>query len=468
VQSVAFSPDGTRIVTGGWVQMGPPGEGTGVATVWDANSGMPLVELKGQRGGVRSAAFSQDGTRIVTQETTQESTTMKVWDARTGKELPGEAIPKTVPNERSSPDGRFLARLDGNRVELVRLEPDSDELAHRRLHMEPNFGRYRESYQAARAARDDFAAGFYLNLLPPAERKAVEAQADERLFTTLSDLVNRHLQTGKREQAVTVLVELWNLKKAKRGPEHDDTLDIMTRLGQVHWQMRQFDRSVPLLEEVFKIREKKLRADHPQTLRAGAELGVNYKDAGKLKEAIPLLEKAHRAVKKDRSLAWVTDHLFDAYVKAGEKAKLVALIQELLAEARKALPKDSPQLAQVLAVIGLHLLQAKAFAEAEPLLRECLAIREAKEPDDWRTFNTQSMLGGALLGQRKYAEAEPLLLAGYEGMKKQQAKIPPPGRPRLAEAVERLVHLYEALKKKDEVARWTKEREALKAQEKPK
>src|SRR5262249_14724180 len=147
---------------------------TGVATVWDANSGMPLVELKGHRGWVRSAAFSQDGTRIVTQEATQGSTTMKVWDARTGKELPAEAIPKTVPNERTSPDGRLLARVDGNRVELVRLEPDANELAHRRLHMEPNFGRYREGYLAARQAKDDFAARFYLNLLPPAERKAVE------------------------------------------------------------------------------------------------------------------------------------------------------------------------------------------------------------------------------------------------------------------------------------------------------
>src|SRR5262249_6970747 len=187
----------------------------------------------------------------VTQEATQGSTTMKVWDARTGKELPGEAIPKTVPNERSSPDGRLLAHLDGNRVELVRLEPGSDELAHRRLHMEPNFGRYRKNYQAARAARDDFAARFYLNLFPPTERKAVEAQADERLFTTLSDLANTHLQTGKREQAVTVLVELWYLKKAKLGPEHDETLDVMTRLANVHWQMRQFDRSLPLLAAPF-------------------------------------------------------------------------------------------------------------------------------------------------------------------------------------------------------------------------
>ena len=91
------------------------------------------------------------------------------------------------------------------------------------------------------------------------------------------------------------------------------------------------------------------------------------------------------------------------------------------------------------------------------------------QPDAWTTFNTQSLLGGALLGQQKYADAEPLLLAGYQGMKQRQQSIPPPGRSRLPEAALRLVQLYEAQDKKDEVARWTKERDAIQlSQEKPK
>jgi hypothetical protein len=110
----------------------------------------------------------------------------------------------------------------------------------------------------------------------------------------------------------------------------------------------------------------------------------------------------------------------------------------------------------------LLLLQAKAFAEAEPLLRECRSIREKTQPDEWTTFTTKSMLGGALLGQKKYAEAEPLLLAGYEGMKWREAKIPLPGEVRLTEALERLVQLDEALEKKDEAAKWRKELKARK------
>ncbi len=68
-----------------------------------------------------------------------------------------------------------------------------------------------------------------------------------------------------------------------------------------------------------------------------------------------------------------------------------------------------------------------------------------------------------LLGRKKYAEAEPLLVAGYEGMKRREATIPPQGKPRLTEALERLVQLYEATGRPDEAARWRKELEASKA-----
>jgi hypothetical protein len=80
------------------------------------------------------------------------------------------------------------------------------------------------------------------------------------------------------------------------------------------------------------------------------------------------------------------------------------------------------------------------------------------------------MLGGALLGQAigfqssdpaaaaaKLAEAEPLLVRGYEGMKVREATIPAVGKPRLPEALKRLVELYTLLEKPDEAARWQKE-----------
>jgi hypothetical protein len=140
----------------------------------------------------------------------------------------------------------------------------------------------------------------------------------------------------------------------------------------------------------------------------------------------------------------------------------------MVAAARTTLPTDSPELAVQLASFGLRLVTLKAWDEAEPVIRECLAIREKVQPDDWTTFNTRSMLGGALLGQNKLAEAEPLLLDGYRGMKEREATIPALAKVRIPETLERLARLYEAKSNETEAAAWRSKLEAARAeQEKP-
>src|SRR5207248_3185512 len=75
VYSVAFSPDGQRIITGSTDQ---------TAKVWEAGSGQELLTLKGHSGWIGSVAFSPDGQRIVTGSSDQ---TAKVWEAASGREL---------------------------------------------------------------------------------------------------------------------------------------------------------------------------------------------------------------------------------------------------------------------------------------------------------------------------------------------------------------------------------------------
>jgi serine/threonine-protein kinase len=140
--------------------------------------------------------------------------------------------------------------------------------------------------------------------------------------------------------------------------------------------------------------------------------------------------------------------------QAGRDPEAELLFRVGLEAARKRFGADDPRTAGILAVRGLSLVRQGKWAEAEPVLRECLAIRERSQPDEWSTFNTRSLLGGSLLGQKKYAEAEPLIVSGYEGMRAREARIPPPGRPRLTEAFERVLKLYEAWGQPDKVAEW--------------
>ena len=128
------------------------------------------------------------------------------------------------------------------------------------------------------------------------------------------------------------------------------------------------------------------------------------------------------------------NYLALAYEAAGREADAELLRRDTLARRRKLEKPDSPLLAGDLAQIGTNLLKQSKWSEAEPLLRECLAIREKALPDDWSRFNTMSQLGGALVGRELYAEAAPLVAEGYKGMKARDARIPPADKFRVTRA----------------------------------
>jgi hypothetical protein len=147
----------------------------------------------------------------------------------------------------------------------------------------------------------------------------------------------------------------------------------------------------------------------------------------------------------------------------------VSVYRELLLRDPKlrTLPTDHPERAFALIQLGIYLLQIGQPGIAEPMLRECLAIREKQMPDDFRRFNACALLGQALLGQRKYAEAEPLLLQSYQGLKQREAQIPPTSFVHPGGVLERLVDLYEAWGKPEEAAKWRKEWAKQRAAERP-
>jgi WD40 repeat protein/serine/threonine protein kinase len=104
VETVAFSPDGRRIVSG---------SADSTIKVWDTDSGSELMTLRGHKDKVMSAAFSPDGKRIVSSGGKWDRT-IRVWDANSGSELititgHGEAIYSVA----FSPDGSKIVSGGG-------------------------------------------------------------------------------------------------------------------------------------------------------------------------------------------------------------------------------------------------------------------------------------------------------------------------------------------------------------------
>ena len=151
----------------------------------------------------------------------------------------------------------------------------------------------------------------------------------------------------------------------------------------------------------------------------------------------------------------------ETYTRAGRHDRAEPLLQQDAKLAREDAGADSPHYAGRLSALGLNLLRQQKWADAESVLRESLAIREAKQADAWTTFNTRSMLGGALLGQKKYADAEPLLVSGARGLVASVANLSPEHRRLMLAAVQRAVEFYEARDRPDDAAHWRRELEAL-------
>ena len=110
VHSVAFSPDGTKIVSGLYDK---------TVRVWDAESGSIILgPLLGHTSWVNSVAFSPDGTKIVSGS---DDETVRVWDAESGSIILGPLLGHTssVKSVAFSPDGTKI--VSGSQDKTVRV-----------------------------------------------------------------------------------------------------------------------------------------------------------------------------------------------------------------------------------------------------------------------------------------------------------------------------------------------------------
>ena len=106
--SVAFSPDGTRLLSGSY---------DNTIRLWDGASAQLMRTFKGHSEAVRSVAFSSDGRRVISGSA---DTTLKLWDAATGqlvRTLEGRS--HYVNSVAFSPDGtRLLSGHGDNTLKL--------------------------------------------------------------------------------------------------------------------------------------------------------------------------------------------------------------------------------------------------------------------------------------------------------------------------------------------------------------
>ena len=255
---------------------------------------------------------------------------------------------------------------------------------------------------------------------------------------SMNNLASAYRAAGRFPEALPLYAEALRLRRAALGPDHPDTLMSMNNLANFDRELGRYAEAIALQSEAMEKQRERLGSEHPDTLLSMSNLALAYQDAGRVSEAIPLLEETFRRRRDklgpDHPETLVSmSNLATGYRRVGRLAEALPLLKETFERRRVTRGPGHPQtLRSANNLASAYLVTDPALAE--PLLREALAIREKRLPDDWSTFEADSLLGAILVTQKKYAEAEQHLLRGHEGLTARAAKIPAPYRKVLAES----------------------------------
>jgi tetratricopeptide (TPR) repeat protein len=283
---------------------------------------------------------------------------------------------------------------------------------------------------------------------------------DPLTLVSMGNLAHAYGDAGRLADALPIHEETLKRLEARLGPDHMHTLTELNNLANAYRSAGRLGEALPLFEQTLERLRRTVGPSHPTTLLSMINLALAYRDAGRFADAIPLQAEAVKLSETQLGTdhpdtLYAMDGLAMTYEQARRFADALPLRQETLKRRRSKLGPDDPNTLASMNNLARDYLDVKP-SEAEPLMRESLALHDKKFPDDWSTFETRSLLGASLMSQKKYAEAEPFLIQGYEGLTARAAKIPASSQKVVPEALGRVGQLYDDWGKKDKAQEWRK------------
>ncbi len=273
----------------------------------------------------------------------------------------------------------------------------------------------------------------------------------------LAEAVDR---TGQFEEAERAYRETLEKSRKKLGEE-----DVVTSLAKcdlaVFWTRRgRYDDAEVLHYQALRSREKTSRGDGSILWSMFCIIDL-HRRKGEYDRSVEMSELAWKQprfqkVTSQNNFFLNTMARLHEDMKNYEEAE--GFYRQSLSIAEKKNQPQHPRIAIARVNLACFFILHDRYAEAEPLLRRALSVLEELTPRHFSRFVAMSALGMALAGQERCAEAEPFLLESHDGLE---------GIPYSyyaddgLEAIERLVKLYELLKKPVRAEKWQRKLAAL-------
>jgi len=284
--------------------------------------------------------------------------------------------------------------------------------------------------------------------------------------TCLHNLAKTLADEGEIPEAQATFREALSLRRKLLGDAHPLVAQTLDSLAGTLQDQGHFPEAETMYRQALAMRRKCLGSEHLDVALSLNNIADLLDDESKTAEAETTQREALAMQRKllgdeNPEVARSLCNLARLLETGGKLAEAEPMVRQAIATQRTLLGNENPALAISLQQLAAVLGDEGRLDEAGTALQECLSIREKRLPDDWLTFNTRSALGGNLMARKNYAAAEPLLISGYNGLSAHQAEIPAAGKRRVKDAIERLLHLYEATGHSEEAAQWKRRLDEL-------
>ena len=222
-------------------------------------------------------------------------------------------------------------------------------------------------------------------------------------------------EDGSPGDAVRVLEECAHRARSALGRADRDALAVVSNLASAHRAAGAPARGLALAEECLALRRAALGATDPDTIRSMNNVAEHYRGAGRARDAVPLAEEglalARRhlgAAHPDTLVAAVT--LAMIYRETGRPAEMLALAEEALRVGRSDLGPGHPQTLAAMNALALAYQSAGRTREGLALTEESLRAHRrtlgARHP---YTLTLLYNTAVAYLSAGRVADATPLL-----------------------------------------------------------
>jgi tetratricopeptide (TPR) repeat protein len=265
-------------------------------------------------------------------------------------------------------------------------------------------------------------------------------------------------ESGCYAMAERLLSEALELNRNILGEEHEQVAVTLKNLADVYHLLGDYHSAESNYRQALAKHRRLLGDDDVAVAETMHALGATLHHGGNPVEAAATMEQVldvyRRLDAQDIPAALICQrHLAQVLVELGQLERAGPLAHEVLTKAQTLFGEDHLATAQAMMTKGQLMIELDQTAQAESLLRKCVDLHDRldlPEGQGWLSAQARGTLGHCLLAQRRFDEAEPLLLECFEALK--AARGPSFAGTRAAR--DRLVALYQAWGKPDQVARW--------------